>query len=448
MKRTFLTFLLTFTLAFCELAHAADIKVNQPAEVGVLIVELSSGREIVAKNTGKTFIPASTVKCVTAAAVQISKNKNFSFSTAVETRGRIVDGVLNGNLYIIGGGDPTLCSRHITGRRPFTDSVIDWLRNEKIDSIAGDLIIDASIYPSIGISPYWLIEDTAWEYGAGLYGINYRDNGFEMTAFPGEPCYDAPYDIEVVNELRQGKKTDVMAFRGEGSCLLTLTGTVVGSKGYSSRYSLPVPWLAMHDDLSAAMKSSGIGVGGRLDMRDDGPRKKMIYESPIRDEILTVMIHKSHNLFAEGMLRSLTLDKPEPRGFTEAVAQERKVLEDAGIDFSYNKIVDGSGLAITNRVTPAFMSSVLGLMSNSGDYVNLFPKVGKEGTVKRLLSGTRLQGRLALKSGSMSGVLCYAGYKLDASGRATHSVVVMVNGFNSPAAEVRKAVADFLLSVF
>jgi D-alanyl-D-alanine carboxypeptidase/D-alanyl-D-alanine-endopeptidase len=81
-------------------------------------------------------------------------------------------------------------------------------------------------------------------------------------------------------------------------------------------------------------------------------------------------------------------------------------------------------------------------------YANLFPRVGIEGTVKALLSDTPLAGKLALKSGSMKGVLCYAGYKLDETGTPTHAVVVMVNGFTCKMTTVRKAIAEFLLERF
>ena len=115
------------------------------------------------------------------------------------------------------------------------------------------------------------------------------------------------------------------------------------------------------------------------------------------------------------------------------------------------KIADGSGLAVTNRLSPAFLARMLTVMGkgkNAGVYKKLFPIVGKEGTVRSLLAKTRLTGRLALKSGSMSGVLCYAGYKLDSGGRPTHAVVIMVNGFTCRGAEVRRAISNYLLSVF
>lgn len=425
-----------------------NFKGSEAAGIGVYIAEISSGKVIVAQNVKRVFTPASTMKCVTAASAVMSLPASSPFTTSAEIRGTVRDNVLEGNLYITGGGDPTLDSRHFKTRECFAETVSGWLRSEGIDSIAGDIVIDTSVYPSIGVSPYWLLEDTPWEYGAGLYGINYRDNSFLMTVYPGEAVYDAPYDIEVVNRLKPGRQGDVMAMRGEGSSILTLTGTVAGSKGYTSRYSIPVPWMALYQDLESSLRQSGIGLGYNLDVADGGISKRIEHKSPLRDEILRVMMFKSDNLFAEGMLRALVLHEGGDRSIADAVKKERELLIAKGYDLSTLKISDGCGLAVTNRLSPEFLGSLLHDMSSNSGYVELFPKVGKEGTVARLLADTRLKGRLALKSGSMSGVLCYAGYKLDAGKRPTHVVVIMVNGFTCKVAEVRKAIASYLLTVF
>ena len=84
----------------------------------------------------------------------------------------------------------------------------------------------------------------------------------------------------------------------------------------------------------------------------------------------------------------------------------------------------------------------------SKDYVSLFPKAGRDGTLKRFLRKTRLDGKLALKTGSMTGVQCYAGYKLDGDDNPTHVVVIMVNNFGCERVDVRKAAERLLLELF
>ena len=111
-------------------------------------------------------------------------------------------------------------------------------------------------------------------------------------------------------------------------------------------------------------------------------------------------------------------------------------------------ILDGSGLSRAIRVSPAFMGGMLRKMAAGADsrtYTSLFPRTGRQGTVKSFLKGTRLEGRLGLKTGSMNGVQCYAGYAFGTDGTPTHVVVVMANSFYCSRDALRTAIANMLL---
>ena len=73
---------------------------------------------------------------------------------------------------------------------------------------------------------------------------------------------------------------------------------------------------------------------------------------------------------------------------------------------------------------------------------------GREGTLKRFLCGTHLEEYVALKTGSMSGIQCYAGYKLDDDYVPTHSIVIIINGMKGGRGAVRSEVEKMLLSIF
>ncbi len=90
-------------------------------------------------------------------------------------------------------------------------------------------------------------------------------------------------------------------------------------------------------------------------------------------------------------------------------------------------IVDGSGLSRQNRVTARFMAYVLAERSENPYYASFFPLAGQEGTLRSFLAETPLEGYVALKTGSMKGIQCYAGYKLDDNYAPTHIIVVMMN---------------------
>ena len=126
-------------------------------------------------------------------------------------------------------------------------------------------------------------------------------------------------------------------------------------------------------------------------------------------------------------------------------------FEQIGINCKTISLHDGSGLSRVDRLTPHFIAKVFQYMYNSNlisDYIALFPKSGCDGTLKNFLSNTRLKGLFALKTGSMDGVQCYGGYKLNQKGEPTHIVVIMVNNFFCKRKVLRKDIERLLLQIF
>lgn len=93
------------------------------------------------------------------------------------------------------------------------------------------------------------------------------------------------------------------------------------------------------------------------------------------------------------------------------------------------------------------MADVLRHMSGNPYYASFFPLAGQEGTLKKFLAGTPLDGEIAMKTGSMNGIQCYAGYKLDSEYAPTHIVVVMMNRLSNRAS-ARAALQKLLLAAF
>ncbi len=366
---------------------------DRASSVAVIVRDLSTGRDVVSQNPHKAMLPASTMKCLTAAAAIEAGLDTARFETRVYIRGRLDDGVLLGDLIIVGNGDPTIESFQFPGNAVFINEIVQAVKNAGIRQIEGEIQIDSSSFPDNGPCDRWELSDIKYEYGAGLYALNYRDNRV------GDKAMELP--SEVFGEALENR------LLAEG---------------------IPVCWQTSD---TALMPMAEI----------------LVHRSPYGKEILDNLMKRSDNLFAEGMLRLLAPGQPR----SAAIARERRLLSSCGLDFDITDIHDGSGLSRNNRVTARFMADLLMMMAGRDDsakYVSFFPLVGKEGTVKSLLKGTRLQGKLALKSGSMNGVHCYAGYKLDDSGNPTHVVVILVNDFFCKRAEVRDAIAGFLKQQF
>lgn len=367
---------------------------DRASSVAVVVRDLSTGEDVVSRNPYKAMLPASTMKCLTAAAALEAGLDTVRFETRVYVRGKIDDGVLMGDLVVVGGGDPTLESSQFPSNSGFIKEIVSAVRNLGIKGIEGEILVDASSFPDDGPCERWELSDVRYEYGAGLYALNFRDNR-------------------------------------------------VGDKAMES------PSEAFGEALENSLLASGIPVCWQtVDSTGEPLTEILLHRSPLGGDILDNLMKRSDNLFAEGMLRLLTPGQPR----SAAIARERRLLSSRGLDFDITDIYDGSGLSRNNRVTACFMADLLEMMAGREEvtekYVSLFPLVGEEGTVKSLLKGTRLQGKLALKSGSMNGVHCYAGYKLDDEGKPTHAVVILVNDFFCKRGEVRDAIADFLKRQF
>ncbi len=110
-------------------------------------------------------------------------------------------------------------------------------------------------------------------------------------------------------------------------------------------------------------------------------------------------------------------------------------------------LIDGSGLSRSNRVTADFINGILQRMGTNEDYASLMPLAGQGGTLAEFLKSTALDAYVAMKTGSMKGIQCYAGYKLDEEFAPTHSIVIIMNDIG-PRASARKAAEELLLGIF
>lgn len=156
------------------------------AQVGICIRTLS-GKVLREENAGLNFIPASNLKTVTAGAALKRLGADFRFETAVAYSGSVgTDGVLHGNLYIIGGGDPTLGSQAALAM-PKDSLFSRWeraVRGAGIRSIAGSIIADSRRMPA-EVNGSWMYEDLGTYYGATCSALMFNENCLEITVAPG-----------------------------------------------------------------------------------------------------------------------------------------------------------------------------------------------------------------------------------------------------------------------
>lgn len=423
----------------------AEIRLGFPGEesasVGIYIKDLRTGNIIAQNEASKALVPASIQKAITTATALTILGPTFTFKTPVFLYGTKKESTWEGNLVIESCGDPTIDSGLFKNRAPLYRTIINGLKNEGISEITGKIIIYEPLL-NPGQNPCWEIEDTPWAYGAGLYGFNFMDNSYKLWPATGKT---EPFIPDLHLTVIKSQNNDL--WQGVNSNDLIVYGKDVKNLKWRVTPAMNNPALVFQYLLKDKLEEAGIKILGKETNDENSQLLVCEYTSPIITEILKQLMHESHNLFAEGMLRAIAPGESR----MSALKKEITKLQELGIKTNYNKISDGSGLARDNRSQPQFISAVLEAMAK-GEYATLylstFPKVGLEGTVKNLLAKTSLKGKLALKSGSMGGIQCFAGYKLDAQEKPTHTVIIMINSFYCQRSELRGCIEKFLLDTF
>lgn len=490
-------YIILFSLAF-SLCSATPIRGQSPlpvkrfltspelegASLSLLVKDVKSGEVVYSHDSNRSLTPASVMKLVTTATALELLGKDYRFETILEYDGEIRNGVLHGNLYIRGGGDPTLGSSFFAADRntyhpdnnTFLPEWVDALTKAGIHTINGSVISDERIFDNEGVSRKWVYEDLGSYYGMGCYGISVFDNQYKLVlrtgAIGGKPT--VKHTLPTVEGLRFHNYLTAANVNSDSSYIMGmplvkeryLYGVVpAGRESFILRGDIPDPALFMAEYVTTGLFRAGFEITGsptcfRLleekGVGSSGTRTRLyVTYSPTLAEIAGVTNEVSHNLYADALLKTLGLAYPaKANEVVSSYDRGVKVLlqywKGKGLNTSALQLYDGSGLAVTDKLTTAFICDLLVYMKKEsavGDvYINGIPRAGMEGSVRNFLKGSRLQGVSRLKSGSMTGVKAYAGY-VEKDGR-TFAVALMVNTYPGEGRKVTKSVEQMLLSLF
>lgn len=427
------------------------------ARVGLQLTELSTGRVVLHHRSTELMTPASLVKILSTGSFLQQRGSDFRFETRVYALGEVKRGVLRGDLLLVGSADPSLASRYVPeSQLRLQQELLQMLERAGIHRIDGRILIDGSASFAQGQHPSWLVEDTGNYYGAGVYALNYRDNYFDLwVSDSGEggvvlDAVDPDVSLSFVNELRLSGKDEYLCYGSPHTPQIILSGSIRrGSSGVNMRPAHPEPIAYALQSLRRLLDEGGVPVselGAVLSLPLDtlGRRPQLLgsYYSLPADTLVRITNHRSANVYAEALGRSLYLEDLGPKSL------EHYWLSKLQLPQHSLRLYDSSGLSVKNRITPAALSVVLhDLLAGDAPEQNAFwqslPRLGQEGTLKSFMRGTPLVARL--KSGGMTGVKGYAGY-VRYEGR-WYALVLLSNDFPSPEV-ANKVLSDFLHRCF
>lgn len=360
--------------------------------LAVKIIDLSNGKVLATHNEEASLIPASIMKSVTTAALLDHIGPDWCYNTKVYIDGPVNFGFLRGNIIVEGACDPTLNSE----KQPFSEDIVgeicEALKSQGIRQIEGGIIIDESNFKGVSQPDTWGTGDKKKYYGAGSHALNFADNS-----------------------------------KGDFAVLQPSTTFINQLKRQLEVYNIE-------------MLDKPIPEGLRTEIFSH-------VSAPI-DEIMRSCMMRSDNMFAESMLRTYGKLQGSDGSTAQAAEKETELWRVKKLPLNGVKIVDGSGLSRANKVTAKFMSELLKKMSGNPHYASFFPLAGQEGTLRKFLAGTELDSYIAMKTGSMTGIQCYAGYKLDDDYMPTHVIVIIMNEIPKTRDRAVKAAEKLLLDIF
>ena len=428
------------------------------ALVGVRVESLARSGVVYERNSAALVMPASNLKLFTLAASAERLGWDFRFETRLEAVGTVADGVLDGDLVVVGGGDPTIRSEDF-GPSPVFAEWADALKQAGIREVKGRLIGDDHVFDHARLGAGWAWDYLADGYAAPISGLSYNENVAVVRAFPGEAPGDPVHvevsppghRLEVSNGLTTGesKAEPTIDFsRLPGSPRLTVSGVVpAGGKVLARTASVDNPTRFFVEALRLALADRGIRVsGGAWDLDDVSggpPAGAHRLVATRRSETLSALagywLKVSQNFYAETYFKTLGRTPGQPGSAEGGRRAVREVLTEWGIPPDSYVMYDGSGLSRYNYVTAAGVVTLLRHVWEDeklrGPFVAALPVAGHDGTLASRMKGSVLDANVEAKTGTIANVRSLSGY-LETNAHEKLVFSMIVNHFTAKDAEV------------
>jgi D-alanyl-D-alanine carboxypeptidase/D-alanyl-D-alanine-endopeptidase (penicillin-binding protein 4) len=450
---------------------------------GIEVVSVATGKSLYSRNADKLFTPASNTKLFTTATALALVGPDYRFHTTVESAATLDKyGRLNGDLVLVGRGDPNLSGRTLpynlkTERKPpylkSLEGMADQVVQKGVKYIDGDVVADDSYYAFERYGEGWAQDDLTWEYGAPVSALTLNDNVLFLTVMPGDRAGEKAFvtldpfpeyyhlDNRILTTPAGSGPRRFGLNRQPGSDLLTLWGSIpADDNGVTESVAMEDPAgfaaqlfrrmlesrgvaiygraRARHSDISGfstisvtALASAGGGVSGSA---PSGPRTMVLasYDSQPLAEDLRVINKVSQNLHAELALRLLGREKGSGGTIEGGLDVVRTFLAGVGIKPQEYALFDGSGLSRQNLVTPHAVVALLRYAAAQpwfARYRDTLPVAGVDGSLAERFKGTPAAANLTAKTGSLGHVNVLSGYAKTAKGELV-AFSVMSNNHN------------------
>ncbi|MDO8803496.1 MAG: D-alanyl-D-alanine carboxypeptidase/D-alanyl-D-alanine-endopeptidase, partial [Elusimicrobiota bacterium] len=454
-----------------EISRIAGSPGVKNASWGLSVKDAATGKIVAERNPRLNLVPASILKVFVTAAALDRLGPEKTFPTRLYHDGTIVNGFLNGNLYIKGAGDASLGSQLVKGAEPLEEVFRVWaaaIRAKGINVINGAVVGDDSAFESVqpgswaweDIGNYYAAQPSALTVNDGLYKLYFKPSGKEggeAAVLRTEPYIDG---LKFENHMKTGPAGSgdngyIFAFPGQYQAVLR--GSIPqGSAEFAIKGALPDPAFFAAQSFGYYLTKAGINSNKKpyKGPLPPGPGAVLLAETasaPLKN-VVRVTNKRSFNLYAELLLRQL--GQQRGAGTAEAgLSAIKAYLAENGMDTAELDFVDACGLSTRDTAKAENFTDMLRAVHKKKYYHDFYDSLvypgdpDATGHVRNLGKGTPLEKNLRIKSGSLNGVRSYTGYLKTKKGR-TLVFTSILNGYSAAPASIDSMHGQLLLELY
>lgn len=336
------------------------------SQLGLYVYDLTDNVPLYARNENQRMRPASCQKVVTSVAALHYLGTEYQLRTQLCTTGEVVNGKLNGDLYIIGGMDPMLSKDDL-------HKMARDLQQAGVKELGGKIYVDLSKKDNSPLGWGWCWDD---DYGP-----------LTALSLTGKSTFREEW-----LKALQNCRITVPASAKTNAERVLIDGVL----------SMPAVSEFQHAECPATATQLS-EVTHRI------------------DELLQTMMKQSDNIYAESLFYQLAFQSGERKaGRKQAVSLINDLIASLNLEPSSYQIADGSGLSLYDYLSPTLLVALLRYADSQASisplFLNSLPVAGVDGTLKNRMKGTRAEGNVRAKTGTVNGISSLSGYLTSANG--------------------------------